>query len=131
MESSTYSIFKMEPYNLLEGYITRFANLESKEEKEGFQIIDNYNDINQNNLDLVANINAYKEKNEKVDDYDLIDDSGNLIYKKDFNFIETIPTLKDAVLEDSLNVLNYNTNIYAISGIAVAFLIIGMIVSYK
>ena len=127
MNSLTFSSFKIEPFNLLEGYITNFANKPNTTE-EGFQIIGS-DEINQKYLDLSNNIGLYKSLNQNQGD--LIDNSGNLLYKKNLNFKETIPSLKDAVLEDSTHIMNYNNNIYAISGIAIAILLIGIIVKSR
>jgi len=122
-----YTQFNIEPFQLLEGYIENFTNL-----------VDPLPKITQKNDEFKVIGNSFKENYTSYSDtefkdlntkYDIIDNSGNLLYKKNINFKETIPNLKDAILEDSINILNYNNNIYAISGIAIGFLIIGIIVS--
>lgn len=118
-----YSKFDIDSFHILEGYVEKFTNSVNPmpnftQEKDGFQLIgDSFKEGY-----TTAEINDLNNK------YDVIDDNGNLLYKKDLNFKETIPNLKDAILEDTINTMNYNNNIYAISGIAIAFLVIGVIV---
>jgi hypothetical protein len=172
-----FSLFQADdPSNLLEGYISGFANStnpnyekikekifgESKEENTKENIkekikekifgglkenkkenkkeikkeiekgknIENFegNGDNTNNH-LIQSV--YNIKNKDVTKYDIIDNSGHLLYKYDTNFKETIPPLKDAVMNDTLNVMNYNRNIYTITGFAVALLVIGIIFTSK
>ena len=130
MNSLTFSSFKIEPFNLLEGYISNFDEtiIKPNNTEEEFQIIGS-DEINQKYLDLSNNIGLYNTLNQNQKD--LIDNSGNLLYKKNLNFKETIPSLKDAVLEDSTHIMNYNNNIYAISAIAIAILLVGVIVKSR
>jgi hypothetical protein len=134
MNSLTFSSFKIEPFNLLEGYISNFANnldeskIKLNNTEDGFQIIGN-DEINQTYSDLSNNIGLYNMLTQNQND--LIDNSGNLLYKKNLNFKETIPSLKDAVLEDSMNIMSYTNNIYAISGIAIAILLVGIIIKSR
>jgi len=127
-----YSLFNIEPFQLLDGYIEKFTNSLNMypetytEEEDDFQVISK-NITEGYTLAEYSSLNT--ELNKKK--YELIDNSGNLLYKKNVNFKETIPDLKDAILEDSVNIMNYNNNIYSISGIAIAFLIIGIFVFSK
>jgi hypothetical protein len=76
-------------------------------------------------------MSIYNAKNVDVAKYDLIDNHGNLTFVNNTNFKETIPKLKDAVLEDTNNMMYYQNSMYVISGIAVAFLAIGAIIVAK
>jgi len=124
--SIEFSKFNLDSVHIMEGYTERFTNsidpfFNFTEKTEGYQTeLVEYNKVK----DSMATPTS-------MNNYDVIDNSGNLIYKKDLNFKETIPKLKDAVLDDSINVMNYNNNVYAISGIAIAFLIIGIIISSR
>jgi hypothetical protein len=124
--SIEFSKFNLDSVHIMEGYTERFTNsidpfFNFTEKTEGYQTeLVEYNKV-KHSMASPASMN----------NYDVIDNSGNLIYKKDLNFKETIPKLKDAVLDDSINVMNYNNNVYAISGIAIAFLIIGIIISSR
>ena len=127
--SIEFSKFNLGSVHIMEGYTERFTNsidpfFNFTEKTEGYTgtdtVIGKYNSVK----DSMATPTS-------MNNYDVIDNSGNLIYKKDLNFKETIPKLKDAVLDDSINVMNYNNNVYAISGIAIAFLIIGIIISSR
>jgi hypothetical protein len=88
-------------------------------------------DINTNRAKLIDNINKYNELNTNVAKYDVIDNSGNLIYKNGWNFKENIPNLKDAVLEDTIDLVNYQNNIYIFGSIAAATLIVCAIIIVK
>jgi hypothetical protein len=132
MSQLPFSSFKIESFDLLEGYITNFAN----NLHENFLDSSNTNktiigsdEIIQSYLDLSNNIGLYNRLNNNSND--LIDNSGNLLYKKNLNFKESIPPLKDAVLEDSINMMKYSNNVYFISGIAVAVLVIAIIVKSR
>ena len=132
MSQLPFSSFKIESFDLLEGYITKFAN----NLHENFTDASNTDttiigsdEIIQSYLDLSNNIGLYNNLNKNPTD--LIDNSGNLLYKKNLNFKETIPPLKDAVLEDSINMMNYSNNVYIISGIAIAVLVIGIFVKSR
>jgi len=140
-----FTSFTIEPHHLLEGYIEKYANsnssyskteikdedyllIEPSSSKEGFFI----STINTTKYtDISNNIDKYNILNSNVKNYDLIDNSGNLLYINNNNFKETIPKLKDAVLEDSISMMNYNNTIYAVSGIGIAFLLIGIVISLK
>ncbi len=102
-------------------------------ENEGFNILinDNIDTVYNKYTDLSNNITTYKTVKREESKYDLVDDSGNMLYKKDMHFKETIPKVKEAVLEDSITVMNYNNYLYTISGIAVAFLVAGVIIIKK
>jgi hypothetical protein len=130
MSQLPFSSFKIESFDLLEGYITKFANNlhENFTDANNTYIIGN-DEIIQSYLDLSNNIGLYNKLNKKP--YDLIDNSGNLLYKKNLNFKESIPPLKDAVLEDSINMMKYSNNVYIISGIAIAVLVIGIIIKSR
>lgn len=132
MSQLPFSSFKIESFDLLEGYITNFAN----NLHENFLDPSNTNkpiigsdEIIQSYLDLSNNIGLYNRLNNNSND--LIDNSGNLLFKKNLNFKESIPPLKDAVLEDSINMMKYSKNVYFISGIAVAVLVIAIIVKSR
>jgi hypothetical protein len=132
MSQLPFSSFKIESFDLLEGYITNFAN----NLHENFLDSSNTNktiigsdEMIQSYLDLSNNIGLYNRLNNNSND--LIDNSGNLLYKKNLNFKESIPPLKDAVLEDSINMMKYSNNVYFISGIAVAVLVIAIIVKSR
>lgn len=130
MDSFTFSLFEKNTSNL-EGYIQQFANdlfLTNNNVKEGLNLFNDNAPIYQKYTDLSNNITNYLQKKQDLSNNDLIDEKGNLLYKKNMNFKETIPPLKDAVLEDSVNIMNYNNYIYTISGIAIGFLIIGIII---
>ena len=96
-----------------------------------------YNDINTkiNNgyYNLSGNITKYNNLNDIINNtnYDTIDNNGNLIYDVNTNFKETIPNLKDAVLEDTNNLVNYQNNIYIFSGIIAVSLIVASIIIIK
>jgi hypothetical protein len=110
----------------MEGYTERFTN--------SIDPFFNFTGVTEGYQTELVEYNKVKDSMASpasMNNYDVIDNSGNLIYKKDLNFKETIPKLKDAVLDDSINVMNYNNNVYAISGIAIAFLIIGIIISSR
>jgi hypothetical protein len=148
MDSLTFSFFEKSTSNL-EGYISQLANNHSISDiselflnKEGFNILTSADSNIYNNVkfttdsmskyrDLSNNIISYTDMKQNENKYDLIDSSGNLLYKKNMNFRETIPPVKDAVLEDTIDIMNYNNYLYSISGIAVAFLVIGIIILKK
>jgi len=122
----------------LEGYVERFTNsinpvvIDKQANKDETQINSySFSEGLETEVDIYNKLKTSMSSPASLNNYDVIDNSGNLLYKKNLNFKETIPNLKDAVLEDSINIMNYNNNVYAISGIAIAFLIIGIIVSLK
>lgn len=131
MNSLTFSLFENNTSNL-EGYIPQFANdlflTEKENVKEGLNFFNDNAAIYQKYRDLSNNISSYLQKKQDLSNNDLIDSNGNLLYKKNMNFKETIPPIKDAVLEDSINIMNYNNYMYTISAIAIGFLIIGIII---
>lgn len=131
MSSLTFSLFEQNTSNL-EGYISQFANdlfLRNNDNvKEGLNLLNDNSAIYQKYTDLSNNIASYLIKRQDLSNNDLIDEKGNLLYKKNMNFKETIPPLKDAVLEDTINMMNYNNYMYTISGIAIGFLVIGIII---
>jgi len=131
MDSFTFSFFEKNTSNL-EGYIQQFANdlflTNNDTVKEGLNLFNENTAIFQKYTDLSNNISSYLQKKQDLSNNDLIDEKGNMLFKKNMNFIETIPPLKDAVLEDTINIMNYNNYMYTISGIAIGFLIIGIII---
>jgi len=140
MSQLPFSSFKIESFDILEGYITRFANNLHEnfiDASNTHTSIIGSDKIYQSYLNLSNNIGKYNNLNTDLynnldkTQYELIDNSGNLLYKKNLNFKETIPPLKDAVLEDSISIMNYTKNIYIISGIAITVLLIGIIVKSR
>lgn len=136
--SREYSEFNIESFQILEGYVERFTNsinpvvIDKQANKDETQINSySFSEGLETEVDIYNKLKTSMSSPASLNNYDVIDNSGNLLYKKNLNFKETIPNLKDAVLEDSINIMNYNNNVYAISGIAIAFLIIGIIVSLK
>jgi hypothetical protein len=131
MDTFTFSSFEKSTSNL-EGYISQFANdlflTNNETVKEGLNLFTDNSAIYQKYTDLSNNIANYLQKRRDLSNNDLIDQSGNMLYKKNMNFKETIPPLKDAVLEDTINIMNYNNYMYTISGIAIGFLVIGIII---
>ncbi len=145
MDYLPFSFFEKSKSSL-EGYVSQLANnnyipdipiLSTKEVAgskttniESFNMLmSDSSNIYVKYADLSNNINNYiSTRTQQEGKYELIDACGNLIYKKNTNFKENIPPVKDAVLEDSISVMNYNNYIYTISGIAVAFLAIGIII---
>lgn len=124
--SIEFSKFNLDSVHIMEGYTERFTN--------SIDPFFNFTGVTEGYQTELVEYNKVKDSMASpasMNNYDVIDNSGNLIYKKDLNFKETIPKLKDAVLDDSINVMNYNNNVYAISGIAIAFLIIGIIISSR
>jgi len=117
MSSLTFSLFEQNTSNL-EGYISQFANdlfLRNNDNvKEGLNLLNDNSAIYQKYTDLSNNIASYLIKRQDLSNNDLIDEKGNLLYKKNMNFKETIPPLKDAVLEDTINMMNYNNYMYTI-----------------
>jgi hypothetical protein len=87
--------------------------------------------LNTKYTELSTKIANYQSKNVNVATYDTIDDNGHLLYEKNVNFKETIPKLKDAVLEDTNDLVNYQNNIYVFSGIIAVSLIIAAIIVIK
>jgi len=132
-----YSQFNIDSFQILDGYVERFTNSmdpyvnfreeQTEDQNKSNGIAEGF----ETEVNIYNNVKASMSSPASMNNYDVIDDSGNLLYKKNLNFKETIPKLKDAVLEDSVNIMNYNNNVYAISGIAIAFLILGVIISLK
>lgn len=138
----TFSFFEKGTSNL-EGYVSQLANnysifntsvFSGIDGGEGFIVLLNdisNADLYQRDIDSSDKITYYNKLKQHERKYDLVDESGNLLYKKNMNFRETIPPVRDAVLEDSIEVMNYNNYLYTISGIAVAFLVVGIIIINK
>lgn len=80
--------------------------------------------INKKHYDLSNNIQNLYKLNKNQNNYDMIDNKGNLLHETNYNFKETIPSLKDAVFEDTNNLVNYQNNIYVFSSIVAVSLII-------
>jgi hypothetical protein len=154
MESAKFSTFEIEPFTLLEGYINGYTpttncenitdnvrlkscleSIQTNIEKIAIYGTATEKPLNRNisnaYYDLSNNMSIYNAKNVDVAKYDLIDNHGNLTFVNNTNFKETIPKLKDAVLEDTNNMMYYQNSMYVISGIAVAFLAIGAIIVAK
>ena len=136
--SNEYAEFNIDSFQVLEGYADRFTNSvepfinHKQENKDDFQISSySFTEGLETEVTIYNNLKQSMKSPASLNNYDVIDDNGNLLYKKNLNFKESIPKLKDAVLEDSINIMNYNNNVYAISGIAIAFLILGIFVSLK
>jgi hypothetical protein len=134
----TFSFFEKNNHNL-EGYVSQLANNHSIFNTSVFSGVygtEGFNDISndqpyQTYVKLTSKMVDYGTVKQNESNYDLIDGSGNLLYKKNMNFKETIPPARDAVLEDSIEVMNYNNYLYTISGISVAFLVVGVIIMNK
>lgn len=141
-KSMHFSEFETEPFTVLEGYITRYTPLDSScngsnmssqqcvnDICNNMNILINYNKssllpLNNSYVDLSNSIGTYKLSNHNVSDYDLIDNCGNLLFVSNLNFKETIPKLKDSVLEDTNDLKNYHNKIYSITGIGILSLLL-------
>jgi len=146
MVSLPFSFFE-KSFSNLEGYVSNLANNNHTSSipnlsninynLEGFNILTDPSNVMYGStmynkyIDLSNNLYSYTISKSNEKKYDLIDACGNLLYKKNMNFKETIPPVKDAVLEDSVDVMNYTNNIYIISGITIAVLLIGVIIIKK
>jgi hypothetical protein len=82
--------------------------------------INNYSFLNDYN-----NIKSVFDRNTQYSNYDMIktiDYSGNLIYVNNKNFKETIPN--SAILEDSKQLINFQSNMFIFSCFIAIFLLI-------
>lgn len=92
----------------------------------------NNNDINTKAFDISINYDAYFQKrNEVSNNFDLIDDSGNLTFISNTNFKSSIPNLKTTVLEDTNDLANYQNNIYVTTSLISVMLVVVAILIVK
>lgn len=111
---------------VLEGYIDNYTK--HKNHQETFVVNGQpFDSSSKTFIDLSNNIGEYSKKLAESDKYQLIDENGFLIYKNDNNFKETLPKLKDSVLEDTNDILNYQKNMFIVSGLGALCLFGGVI----
>jgi len=126
-ESSTMT--KKQYDNCLKDIYFYDTQVKSSESQLKFQT---YNaTLNNGHYELERKINDLKSLKEKEGEYDTIDNHGNLLYHSNPYFKETIPPLKDAVLEDKTDLVNYQNNIYVFSSLVAIGLVVAGVVIFK